>query len=73
MLGISSGDKDGDNSEKMGRLIISVDDNSVGGYHNEGGEDQTWHNVLMIWQKKDDLIKIATDASDDSSILLAQF
>lgn len=48
MLGISSSDKDGDKSEKMGRLIISVDDNSVGGYHNEGGEDQTWHNVLMI-------------------------
>lgn len=48
MLGISSGDKDGDNSEEMGKLIISVDDNNVGGYHNEGGEDQTWHNVLMI-------------------------
>lgn len=30
------------------RLIIIVDENSVGGYHNEGGEDQTWHNVLMI-------------------------
>lgn len=30
------------------RLIISVDDNSVGGYHNEGGKDQTWHNVFMI-------------------------
>lgn len=30
------------------RLIIGVDDNSVGGYHNEGGEDQTWHNVSMI-------------------------
>lgn len=33
-------------------LIISADDNSVGGYHNEGGEDQTWHNVVMIRQKK---------------------
>lgn len=54
------------------QLIISVD-NCVGGYHNEGGEYQTLHNVLMIWQKKDYLIKIATDASDDSGILLAQF
>lgn len=34
------------------RLIISVDDNSVGGYRNEGGEDQTWHNVLMTGAKK---------------------
>lgn len=30
---------------------------------------------IMSWwcDKKDDLIKIATDASDDSGILLAQF
>lgn len=31
---------------------------------------------IMSWwydKKKDDLIKIATDASDDSGILLAQF
>lgn len=40
------------------RLIISVDDNSVGGYHNEGGGDQTWHNVLMIWQKKMTWLKL---------------
>lgn len=33
-------------------LIISADDNSVGGYHNEGGEDQTGHNVFIMWQKK---------------------
>lgn len=55
------------------QLIISAEDNSAGGYHNEGGEDQMRHNVLMIWQNKNDLIKIATDASDDSGILLAQF
>lgn len=30
------------------RLIIGVDDNGVGGYHNEGGEDEMWHSVLMI-------------------------
>lgn len=29
-------------------LIISVDDSSVGGYHNEGGEDQMWYNVLIM-------------------------
>lgn len=43
------GDKD--NGERWGgtiRLIIGVDDNSVGGYHEEGAGDQTWHNILMI-------------------------
>lgn len=50
MLGISNSDKDGDKSEKMGKKDLAdyqCDDNSAGGYHNEGGEDQTWH-VLMI-------------------------
>lgn len=55
------------------RLIIGADDNGVGGYHNEGGEDEMCRSVLMIWQKKDDLIKIATDASDKSGILSATF
>lgn len=30
------------------QLIISVDDDSDGGYHNKGGKDQTWYDVLIM-------------------------
>lgn len=30
------------------RLIISPDDSSVGGYRNEGGEDQLWDSAFTI-------------------------
>lgn len=56
MQGISSGDKVEEITvrgwaRKIG-LIISTDDTSVGGYHNEGGKDQIWDNAFMIPIKK---------------------
>lgn len=38
-------------ARKIG-LIISTDDSSVGGYHNEGGEDQLWDNAFTIQIQK---------------------
>lgn len=56
MLGISSRDKVEEITvrgwaRKIG-LIISTDDSSVGGYHNEGGEDQLWDNAFTIQIQK---------------------
>lgn len=52
MLGISSSDKVEEITvrgwARKIRLIISPDDSSVGGYHNEGGEDQLWDSAFTI-------------------------
>lgn len=76
MLGISHSDKVEEiRVRRWGRkigLIISPDDSSVGGYHNEGGEDQMWDNAFTIRIKKD-MVKMTTDNSDNGRIMVAHF
>lgn len=54
-------------------MIIGVDHNGVGGYHNEGGEDLMWHNILMIWQKKMTWLKLLLMPVTILVFLLAEF
>lgn len=70
MLGISSSDKVEEITvrgwARKIRLIISTDDSSVGGYHNEGGEDQLWDSAFTIR-----IFKMTADNSDNGRIMLA--
>lgn len=70
MLGISSSDKVEEITvrgwARKIRLIISADDSGVGGYHNEGGEDQLWGGAFTIR-----LFKMTADDGDNGGIMLA--
>lgn len=76
MLGISRSDKVEEirvrGWGRKIRLIISPDDSSVGGYHNEGGEDQMGDNAFTIRIKKD-MVKMTTDNRDNGRIMVAHF
>lgn len=48
----------------------STDDSSVGGYHNEGGEDQLLDNAFCNTSKKN-ANKMTADSSDTGSIMFA--